>query len=220
MYAAIGEGKVMVERRHFPPFYPFSCAVFALCSGMPGAARTLDLLSVCQSKTSAALSALSDMVLQAPCVATCLERLCHNEVLVLMTLLVSAWCRHPTPCQGLSRGDEEEQQLLGWCSPAVLPAPSSLHCLGSACHQQREMPMSVCPCFFFPQLNELVTPDGDAALVMGTFSHGVCSFWHRVAKYSCAYGPSDTITVSCSAPLRFKKPKERFGNSYIKSRYL
>lgn len=57
---------------------------------MPGAARPLDLLSVCQSQTSAVLSALSDMVLQTPCVAAGLERLCHNEVLVLMTPLVSA----------------------------------------------------------------------------------------------------------------------------------
>lgn len=57
---------------------------------MPGAARPLDLLSVCQSQTSAVLSALSDMVLQTPCVAAGLERLCHNEVPVLMTPLVSA----------------------------------------------------------------------------------------------------------------------------------
>lgn len=98
---------------------------------------------------------------------------------------------------------------------SILPALPGL-CLPPA---ERNAHVRV-PVFPFPQLNELVTPDGDAALVMGTFSHGACSFRHCVAKYSCAYGPSDTITVSCSAPLRFKKPKEHFGNSYIKSRYL
>lgn len=42
----------------------------------------------------------------------------------------------------------------------------------------------------------------------------------RVQLLGCAYGQSDTFTFSCSTPLRFKKPKEHFGNSYIKSRYL
>lgn len=54
------------------------------------------------------------------------------------------WCQHDTDIPLTARdfpGDEEEQQLLGWYSPAVQLARSSLHCLGSACHQQREMPM-------------------------------------------------------------------------------
>lgn len=63
-------------------------------------------------------------------------------------------------------------------------------------------------------------PNGDVAHVKGTFSQGMCSFWHHVAKWGRAYGPSDTFTFSCNDPFRLKEPKDHFGNSYIKNRYL
>lgn len=93
---------------------------------------------------------------------------------------------------------------------SLLPALPGL-CLPPA---ERNAHVSV-PVFLFPQFNEILTPNGDAALVKDAFGHGVCS----------TMGPSravdmDILSFSCSAPFRFKKPKEHFGNSYIKSRYL
>lgn len=65
---------------------------------------------------------------------------------------------------------------------------------------ERKTRISV-PMFLFHQFNELVTPYGDAAVVMGAFCGGTRSFWHRVGKHGCAYGVSDTFAFSSCAPL-------------------
>lgn len=60
--------------------------------------------------------------------------------------------------------------------------------------------------FLFPLFNELMTSSRDAAIVMGTFCSGTCSFWQHVGKYSCAHGVPDTCTF-CS--IRIKKKQTR-----------
>lgn len=48
----------------------------------------------------------------------------------------------------------------------------------------------------------------------------LCSFLAPRAQVGLCIWTIRHITLSCSDPLRFEKPKEHFGNSNIKSRYL
>lgn len=117
---------------------------------------------------------------------------------------------HPLPgiCWGEQRGatafwgGAAQQRCCTRCGNSLLPMLAGL-CLPPA---ERNVRVSA-RVFLFPQFNELMTPKGDAAVVMGTFCGGTCSFWRCVGKYGCAYGVSDTFAFSCCAPLGQKKPQ-------------
>lgn len=189
-----GEGGENISGEEpLPPSCPFSCAVFALYNrkgacGMRVAARILDLLSVCQPKTSAMLSALSDMVLQASCgrdvVWLRVWRGPHLDYIsgVMLT-------SHPLP--GIYQGSWRGVTDLGWHSPAALLHPPWQ--LPPLCPDRDLSVFSTekhpcqCATFLFTQFNELMTPNRDAAVVIGTFCGGTCSFWYHIDMNSSAY---------------------------------
>lgn len=200
--AAVGtglarEGKASSGRRRFSLSCPFSCTVFALCNGraacgMPG------------HSTGSRRAGWKPLLCSVPCQTSCGYVFGEGPPQRRPRLdYTSGVSRMPTShlLPGIYWRRWRGATAFGVAQPGSAAA-AAVAALAGLCWPPAERKTCIsAPVFLFPQFNELVTPYGDAAVVMGAFCGGTCSFWHRVGKHGCAYGVSDTFAFSCCAPL-------------------